>query len=393
MPGRRVPGGVLFKEPAMLCRLFFAGIVAAVCAAATSVADAKVNGVSEPKDYGKLPDGTMIQAYTLTNRSGAKATVITYGATLTELLVPGKDGKLADVVLGFDDLKGYLGDNPFFGATVGRVANRVAKGKFSLDGKEYTLAVNNPPNSLHGGKKGFDKVVWKAEPIESKDGPAVKFTYTSADGEEGYPGKLTATVTYTLTDKNQLRLDYTATSDKPTPVNLTNHSYFNLAGAGSGDILDHVLTLYADKFTPTDATLIPTGEIKAVKDTPFDFTAPTPIGKRIGELKGEPSGYDVNYVVKDSSGKEPKLAARVYDTKSGRLMEVFTTEPGVQFYTGNFLDGKIKGKGGAAYKKHHAFCLETQHFPDSVNHKDFPSTILEPGKTYTSTTIYAFSSR
>jgi aldose 1-epimerase len=354
-------------------------------AAVAAAADPKGAGV-EKKEFGKTPDGTAVEEYTLTNKNGVKAKVITYGAILTELHVPDKDGKLTDVVLGFDDLKGYLAGHPYFGATVGRVANRIAKGKFTLDGKEYKLAVNNGPNALHGGVKGFDKVVWKAEP--SKNAASVKFTYVSADGEEGYPGKLTATVTYMLTDKNELRLDYTATTDKATPVNLTNHSYFNLAGPASGDILDHEIMIAADKYTPTDDTLIPTGEIKPVKGTPYDLTTPTPIGKHIGELKG---GYDINYVLNRSDAKEPPLAARVREPKSGRVMEVYTTEPGIQFYTGNFLDGTIKGKGGVVYKKHQGFCLETQHFPDSVNHKEFPSTIVEPGKTYKQTTIYQFS--
>jgi aldose 1-epimerase len=341
--------------------------------------------------YGKTPDGTAVDEYVLTNRSGVKAKVITYGAILTELHVPDKDGKLTDVVLGFDNLEGYLSGHPFFGATVGRYANRIAKGRFTLDGKEYKLATNNGPNALHGGDKGFDKKVWKAEPVAGKN--AVRFTYTSPDGEEGYPGALTAEVVYTLTDDNAVRLDYKATADKPTPVNLTNHSYFNLAGPASGDILGHVLMINADKYTPTDDTLIPTGEIKPVKGTPFDFTTPTPIGARIKEIKADPVGYDLNYVLRDGGGREPALAARVSEPKTGRVMEVLTTEPGIQFYSGNFLDGKLKGKGGVVYKQYQGFCLEAQHFPDSVNQPKFPPVILRPGETYTQTTVYRFSAK
>jgi aldose 1-epimerase len=338
--------------------------------------------------FGKA-DGKPVELYTLTNAKGMKAQIMTYGATLTGLWVPDRDGKLADVVLGFDDLQGYLKGHPFFGSTVGRVANRIAKGKFTLDGREYKLFVNNGPNTLHGGKKGFDKVIWTAAPVK---GNAVKFTYKSSDGEEGYPGNLTASVTYTLTDDNELRLDYEATADKATPVNLTNHSYFNLAGQGSGTILGHELTLEADKYTPPDDTLIPTGEIKAVKGTPLDFTTPHTIGERIDQLKDKTGGYDHNFVL-NGGGKKLAPAARVREPKSGRVMEVLTTEPGVQLYTGNFLDGKLQGKGGAAYPKHGALCLETQHFPDSVNHANFPSTILRPGATFRSTTVYKFSAK
>jgi aldose 1-epimerase len=342
-------------------------------------------------DFGKA-DGKSVELYTLTNAKGMKATVMTYGATLTGLWVPDRDGKLADVVLGFDDLQGYFKGHPFFGSTVGRVANRIAKGKFTLDGKDYKLFVNNGPNTLHGGQKGFDKQIWTAAPVPGKGGPAVKFTYTSPDGEEGYPGKLTASVTYTLTNDNELRLDYEATTDKATPVNLTNHSYFNLAGQGTATILGHELTLEADKYTPPDDTLIPTGEIKTVKGTPLDFTTPHTIGERIDQLKGDPRGYDHNFVL-NSGGKKLASAARVREPKSGRVMEVLTTEPGVQLYTSNFLDGKLKGKGGVAYPQYGALCLETQHFPDSVNHTNFPSTILRPGETFRSTTVYRFSAK
>jgi aldose 1-epimerase len=335
--------------------------------------------------FGKLPDGTPLDLYTLTNAHGLVAKITNYGTIITELHVPDRHGKLNDVVLGFDNLRQYLKENPYFGCTAGRVANRIAKGRFTLEGKTYTLAVNNGPNHLHGGTKGFDKVVWKAEP---QPGAAVRFSYTSLDGEEGYPGTLKATVLMTLTDADELRIDYTATTDKPTPVNLTNHSYFNLAG--SGDILAHELTLAAGRYTPVDDTLIPTGEIEPVKDTPVDFTKPTAIGVRFGQLTGEPKGYDHNFVL-NSGGKSLALAARVYEPKTGRVMEVHTSEPGVQLYTGNYLDGTPPGKKGVVYKRHSGFCLETQHFPNSVNHPAFPSVILKPGQTYRTMTVHKFS--
>jgi aldose 1-epimerase len=337
--------------------------------------------------FGRIPDGTPIELYTLTNASGLIAKIMTYGATVTALHVPDRNGKMEDIVLGFDDLRGYLGEHPHFGGIIGRVANRIAKGRFALDGKEYRLAINNGPNSLHGGVKGFDRVVWTGEPSKESGGVGVKLSYMSRDGEEGFPGNLSVEVTYTLTDGNELRIDYTARTDAPTPVNLTNHSYFNLAG--SGDILGHELTLKAERFTPVDDTLIPTGEIHSVKGTPLDFTRPAAIGSRLGQIKGNPGGYDINYVL--NGGTRLKLAARVYEPKSGRVMEVLTTEPGLQFYSGNFLDGSITGKRGAIYNKHAGFCLETQHFPDSVHHPNFPSVILRPGQTYWQSTIYKFS--
>jgi aldose 1-epimerase len=309
---------------------------------------------------------------------------------ITELWVPDRNKKLGDIVLGFDNLESYLKGHPYFGCTVGRYANRIAKGRFTLDGREYTLATNNGPNHLHGGLKGFDKKVWKAEPVEVKGGVAVRFTLTSPDGDEGYPGTLSATIVYTLTDKNELRIDYTATTDKATPVNLTNHSYFNLAG--DGDILGHVVLLNADRYTPVDGTLIPTGELAKVKGTVMDFTQPMPIGSRIGQLTNDPRGYDHNYVL-NSGGKRLALAARVTEPKTGRVMEISTTEPGIQFYTGNFLDGTLKGKRGTVYQKHFGFCLETDHFPDSPNQPKFPSVILRPGKTYKQTTVHKFSAQ
>lgn len=340
--------------------------------------------------FGKTKDGQQVTLYTIENKNGCKLKVMDYGALMTELHVPDKDGKLGDVVLGFDNLNQYLAGHPYFGATVGRVANRIAKGKFTLNGKEYKLATNNGPNTLHGGLVGFDKVIWQA--ATSADGKSVRFFYTSKDGEEGYPGTLKASVTYTLTDDDELKLDYEATADQATPVNLTHHTYFNLAGAAAGTILDHELMLRAGSYTPVDETLIPTGEIKTVAGTPLDFTKATAIGKRIEELKGDPGGYDHNYVLNGKAG-ELRAVAIVRDPKTGRRMEVFTTEPGLQFYSGNFLDGKLKGKGGVTYVKHHGFCLEAQHYPDSVNHPNFPSVILEPGNTYKQTTVYKFHAR
>lgn len=341
--------------------------------------------------FGKTPDGTPVELYVLKNGQ-ITVKVMTYGAIITEIDTPDCNGKEGDVVLGFDSLEGYLGKHPYFGATVGRVANRIAKGKFTLNGQEYTLAVNDGPNTLHGGLKGFDKVIWKAEPISRPDGPSIKLTRRSPDGEEGYPGNLDVSVQFTVTEQNELKIEYTATTDKATPINLSNHSYFNLAGRTTEPVLGHELMLAADHYTPVDETLIPTGEIAPVAGTPLDFTKPTDIGARIKELKGEPTGYDHNFVL-NSGGKSLALAVRVYEPKTGRVMELSTTEPGVQFYTGNFLDGTITGKDGIAYRKHHAFCLEAQHYPDSIHHANFPSAVLEPGKTYTQTTVYKFSAR
>jgi aldose 1-epimerase len=339
--------------------------------------------------FGQTADGTAIESYTIYNSQGASAKLITYGATVAELHVPDKNGKMGDVVLGFDNIEGYLGQHPHFGGAIGRYGNRIAKGKFTLDGKEYQLAINNPPNSLHGGPTGFDRRVWKGEPLEVKDGAAVRFTYLSKDGEENFPGNLTASVTYTLTNTNEFKLEYSAEADKDTIVNLTNHSYFNLAG--SGDVLKQVLYLNADKYTPVDSTLIPTGEIASVENTPLDFRKQTAIGAHIGEIK-DIGGYDHNYVVNGVAGTL-RIAARVTEPTSGRQMEVWTTEPGVQFYSAIGLNGSITGKGGIAYPKYGALCLETQHYPDSPNHPNFPSTVLKPGTKLHSETIYKFSAK
>jgi aldose 1-epimerase len=342
--------------------------------------------------FGKTADGKAVELYTLTNPR-AQVKIMTYGGIIVSLRVPDRDGKLGDVVLGYNNLDGYLKSSPYFGSITGRYANRIAKGKFSLNGRDYTLAKNNDENHLHGGLKGFDKVVWEAKELKVKNGVGVALSYLSKDGEEGYPGNLAVTVAYTLTDDNGLRIDYTATTDKPTVVNLTNHSYFNLAGVGS--ILDHQIMINADRFTPVDATLIPTGELRSVKGTPMDFTKPAAIGARINQDDEQLKlgrGYDHNFVLNGGDGKL-KLAARVFEPTSGRVLEVYTTEPGVQFYTGNFLDGSITGKGGQVYQQRYGFCLESQHFPDSPNQPKFPSTVLKPGQKYTSTTIYKFLTR
>ncbi len=339
----------------------------------------------QKQSFGELPDGTPVDIFTLTNGRGFKARLLTYGATLVSLEVPGRNGKPGDIVLGYDSLGGYAKNNPYFGSTVGRYGNRIAKGKFPLDGITYELATNNGENHLHGGITGYDKVVWKAEPVRGDGEVGVKFSYLSPDGEEGYPGNLNITVTFILNGQNELKIGYEATTDKPTPVNLTNHSYFNLAG--EGDILGHELMINADSYTPVDAGLIPTGEISPVLDTPFDFTSPHTIGERIARVEG---GYDHNFVLR-SGGGELALAVRVVEPASGRIMEISTTEPGLQFYSGNFLDGTIAGKGGRIYKKHAGFCLETQHFPDSPNRPGFPSTILRPGQVYKSQTVHRFS--
>jgi aldose 1-epimerase len=353
-------------------------------------AEAKTKVTSQP--FGKMPDGTAVEIYTLID-GPYEARIATYGGVVVSVKTPDRHGKIADVVLGFDDLDGYVSNfngtsDAFFGAIIGRYANRVAHGSFTLDGKKYSLPLNNGENTLHGGPHGFNNVVWKAKPVAN----GVELTYLSKDGEAGFPGNLTATVSYTLV-KGDLLIEYSATTDKNTVVNLTNHSYFNLAG--EGDILKHELTLHASRFTPVDAGLIPTGERKAVESTPFDFRKATAVGSRIGA--DDPQlhlghGYDHNWVL-DSGGGKLAEAAEVYDPASGRVLKVLTDQPGIQFYTGNFLDGSIKGKGGKADELHAALCLETQHFPDSPNHPDFPTTELKTGERYHTITVYSFSAR
>jgi aldose 1-epimerase len=348
----------------------------------------------EKHPFGKTADGVVVDAYTLTNKNGAKVKIITYGARVVSIEVADRGGKLGDIVLGYDDLPGYEKDSSYLGAVVGRYGNRIAKGRFTLDGQTYVLAQNNNGNHLHGGLRGFDKVVWTGTGSIVGGAARLKLTYLSKDQEEGYPGNLSVTVTYTWTNRNQLRIEYSAQTDKATVLNLTNHAYFNLAGAGSGDILKHEMRINALRFTPTDDTSIPTGELRRVKGTPLDFTSATTIGSRIEasyEQLISGSGYDHNFVLNKPTGKLG-LAAEVYESSSGRVLHVYTTEPGVQFYSGNFLSGAL-GKQGLAYSRRSGFCLEAQHFPDSPNKPKFPSTVLRPGGRYTQTTIYQFSVR
>lgn len=352
------------------------------------------SGTTTKTSWGKTPDGAQVELYTLTNKNGTQAAITTYGGAVVSLKVPDRNGKLGDVVLGYDSLDGYVNDKSYFGAIIGRYGNRIGHAQFTLDGQTYKLAKNNGENTLHGGTKGFNKAVWTAKEIPAKNGQALELTYLSKDGEEGFPGNLHVRVIYTLTDSNELKIDYSATTDKTTVVNLTNHSYFNLAGPGSGDILGHILTMEADKFTPVDSGLIPTGELQDLAGTPFDFRKPTAIGARINDDDEQlklAGGYDHNFVLRRKPGEPISLAARVVDPQTGRVLEVWTDQPGVQFYTGNFLDGSVRGKEGIAYTKRSAFCLETQHFPDSPNHPKFPSTVLTPGERYHTTTIYKFS--
>lgn len=347
----------------------------------------------EKAPFGKLADGQEVDLYTLKNAAGMEVKISNYGGIIVSWTAPDKNGKYEDVTHGCDSLEGYIKGTPFFGALVGRYGNRIAKGKFTLDGNEYTLPINNGPNALHGGLKGFDKRVWAATPVDGEE-PSLKLTYTSKDGEEGYPGNLSVEVIYTLQKDNALKIDYKATTDKATVVNLTNHTYFNLSGAS--DILNHEVTIKADKFLPVDETLIPTGELKPVAGTPFDFTTTHKVGERINDSTDTQikfgGGYDHCWVFTDST-KALKLVASVYEPTTGRFMEVSTTEPAVQFYTGNFLNGSVIGKKGVVYGRRSGLCLETQHFPDSPNKPSFPSTVLKPGETYQTTTVYKFSTK
>src|SRR5579884_1054332 len=359
-------------------------IVAATLAALASALAERV----QPAEFGKTPEGATVHIYTLINAHGLEAKITDYGGTVVSLMAPDRGGRKADVVLGFDSLAGYLQpQNPFFGAIIGRYANRIAQARFTLDGVEYKLIANNGANTLHGGPRGFDKQVWNARPLASG---GLELRYLSQDGEQGFPGNLQVTVVYHLTDVNELRIEYAASSDKPTVVNLTSHSYFNMAGAG--DILGHRIQINADRFTPVDARLIPTGELRSVAGTPFDLRKPTRIGGRIEQGDGQlklAGGFDHNWVL-NKSRPGLTLAARVEEPSSGRTLEVYTTEPGIQFYTANSLDGSLRGKSGVVYQRRAALCLETQHFPDSPNHSAFPSTVLRPGQRFQSTTIYKF---
>jgi aldose 1-epimerase len=339
--------------------------------------------------FGKTPDGQDVEVFTLKNTGGIEVRAITYGGIITSITTPDRHGVAADIALGFDSLEGYLSEHPYFGAIIGRYGNRIAKARFSLDNIEYRLATNNGPHHLHGGNKGFDKHVWTPEIIGSN---AIRLSRVSPDGEEGYPGTLQVAVVYSLTNYNELIVEYQASTDLPTHVNLTQHTYFNLAGAGNGDVLGHELMIAADRYTPVDATLIPTGELAAVDGTPFDFRTPTTIGARINAAHPQikhGGGYDHNFAL-NRRGDALQLAARVVEPKSGRVMEVATSEPGLQLYTGNFLDGRIRGKGGLEYPRNGGFCLETQHYPDSPNRPDFPSTVVRPGTMYSTRTVFTF---
>jgi aldose 1-epimerase len=374
--------------------MYAAAVVSAVVLSGCSSVSKK-QGVPEisRRPWGQTKEGTPVELFTLRNANGAEAQICNYGGLVITLKVPDRTGKMGDVVLGYDSLDGYLKDTPYFGALIGRYGNRIAKGKFTLDGKEYSLATNNYPNALHGGNKGFDKVIWEPKVIAGPEGPSLQLHYLSPDGEEGYPGNLDVTAVYTLTPDNGLKLEYTATTDKDTVVNLTHHSYFNLAGKGT--ILHHVVMIPADKFTPVDENLIPTGELRPVDGTPFDFRKPTPIGARINENDEQlkfGKGYDHNWVINKKMG-EMGLMARVTEPTSGRVMEVLSTEPGLQFYSGNFLDGTIVGKGGWVYQFRNGFCMEPQHYPDSPNHPEFPSVVLKPGQVYKNTIVYRFSTK
>ena len=380
-------------------------VAVAACVILSSCGGSGGKNTPEPKpevkpqliksEFGKTADGVPVDLYTLTNKNGLEVGVMTYGATVTRIKTPDRKGHFDDVVLGFDSLDGYLGKHPYFGAVVGRYGNRIAKGHFRLDGKDYKLAINNGPNSLHGGLKGFDKVVWTARDASTPNAPAVELTYLSKDGEEGYPGNLSVTVKYTLSDANEVQLDYSATTDKDTVTNITNHTYFNLGGPGFNDILTHTVRLRAARFTPVDSTLIPTGKEIPVVGTPFDFSNPAAIGSRIDQPTDEQlkfgGGYDHNWVIDNPNSGELAIAAEVTEPVNGRVLQVSTTQPGVQFYTGNFLDGTITGKGGKVYVKRAALCLETQHFPDSPNHPAFPTTTLKAGETMKSRTVWKFS--
>jgi aldose 1-epimerase len=374
-------------------RLLTSALVAAAIAwPGWSAAQAEEKTMSlEKTPFGKMPDGGEVELYTLTNRHGLSVRITNYGAIVTSVRTPDRDGRLGEITLGFDSLDEYLAGHPFFGAIAGRFANRIAAGRFTIDGVEYQLATNNGPNHLHGGNVGFDKKVWKAEPVKESDRVGVKLSLVSPDGDEGYPGNLAVTVVYTLTDADELRIEYTAKTDKATPINLTNHAYWNLADGGKSSALGHRLTLNAEKYLPVDAGAIPTGELRAVKGTPMDFTRETSLGERIEQVGGTPGGYDHCYVLnKPPGGEGLTLAAKVVEPVSGRVMEVYTTEPGIQLYTANYMDGSLKSRG-AVFKSRHAFCLEAQHFPDSINQPAFPSTLLKPGETYRQTTVHKFS--
>ncbi len=365
-----------------------------LCSAVIFLFGSNLKGQANVKkvSFGKAPDGQNVDIYTLTNAKGMEVKITNYGGIVTSIKVPDRKGKIDDVALGFDNLDAYLKGHPYFGAIIGRYGNRIARGRLTIHGVEYKLAVNNGENHLHGGIKGFDKVVWTAKPLRPRGGAALALTYVSKDGEEGYPGNLSVRVVYTLTNTNELRIDYSATTDKDTVINLTNHSYFNLKGQGDGDILSHVLWVNANRFTPTDAGSIPTGELRSVRGTPFDFTKATAIGVRINQDYEQlklGKGYDHNFVLNGKMGTW-RQAAKVSEASSGRVLEVWTTEPGMQFYTGNYLDGSLTGKDGKVYNQRYGFCLETQHFPDSPNKPKFPSTVLKRGQRYRSSTLYRF---